>query len=132
MKLFDLVLFAHISVVIIMFAVAAILLTVQHLGARAATTTELRTWDRVAHRLEPALPVLAALLFGLGAWLVHLSSGRFRWSDGWVLTAVVTLALMELIGALLLAPRGRRHSRLIALAEDGRPRSGFATQPATR
>jgi hypothetical protein len=119
MHLVDVVLFLHIAVAIAAFAIAGILHTAQYATRSARTVAELRGWIPVTHRLEPLFPVLALVLFGLGAWLLHLSGGEFRWSDGWVVTAVVTLAVMELLGGAVLAPRGKRLHAVADHAPDG-------------
>ena len=38
---------------------------------------------------------------------VRLSDGEFGWGDGWVVTSVAGLALMEIVGGAVLAPRGK-------------------------
>ena len=119
MHLVDVVLFFHIAVAIVAFAIAGILHTAQYATRSARTVAELRGWVPVTHRLEPLFPILAAVLFGLGAWLVHLSGGEFRWSDGWVITASVTLAVMEALGGAVLAPRGKRLEAAYEHATDG-------------
>jgi hypothetical protein len=119
MHLVDLVLFAHITIAIAAFAVAGTLHASQWFSRSAATVGELRTWVRAAHRLEPLFPILAAVLFGLGAWLVQLSDGEFRWGNGWVITSSVTLGLMELFGGAILAPRAKKIFERLQAAADG-------------
>ena len=83
---------------------------------------EIRTWGAVAHRIEPLFPLMALLLLGLGAWLVHLgqhTDDRFSFSTGWILTAIITLVVVEAIGGAVLAPRGKKLTGLIAAAPDG-------------
>jgi hypothetical protein len=88
--------------------------------ARGATSIgTLKAWAPVIHRLDPLFPILALMLFGLGAWLLHLSGGEFRWGDGWVISSVVGLALMEIVGGVLLAPRSKRLVAGITAAADG-------------
>lgn len=119
MHLVDAVLFAHVIVAVVAFAVAGVLHVGQWYSRSAGTVAELRIWGRVAHRLEPLFPALAIVLFGLGAWLLSLSDGGFRWSDGWVITSAVGLGVMELVGGALLAPRSKKMSALLADAPDG-------------
>jgi hypothetical protein len=107
MHLVDVVLFAHIIVAIAAFCVAGILHTAQWVARGATSTSTLKAWSPVIHRLEPLFPVLALVLFGLGAWLLQLSDGKFRWGDGWVISAVVGLAVMEAVGGVLIAPRSK-------------------------
>lgn len=118
MHLVDVVLFLHITVAIAAFAVAAILHTAQWVARGATTGAALKPWAPVIHRLEPLFPILALALFGLGAWLLHLSGGEFRWGDGWVVTSIVGLALMEAVGGVLIAPRSKKLVAGIKAADD--------------
>lgn len=120
--LFGVVLFLHITVAILAFATAGVLHTSLQVIGRARRVEEVRSWGAVAHRLEPLLPVMAIVLLGLGAWLVHLgehTGDAFRFTDAWVLTAIVSVVVVEAIGGVLLKPRGEKLSELIAAAPDG-------------
>ncbi|MDQ1700523.1 MAG: hypothetical protein QOG34_2386 [Frankiaceae bacterium] len=116
------VLFLHIAVAIVAFAMAGVLHSALQVFGRARRVEEVRTWAAVAHRIEPLFPVMALLLLGLGAWLVHLGKNtddKFSFSTGWILTAIVTLVVVEAIGGAVLAPRGKKLNGLIAAAPDG-------------
>jgi hypothetical protein len=120
--LFDVVLFLHIGVAIVAYAMAGVMHTSLQMVARGRTVGELRSWGRVMHRVEPLFPVMAVLLLGLGAWLVHLghrTDDAFSFRDGWVLTAIVTLVVVEAMGGAILAPRGKKLTGLIDAAPDG-------------
>lgn len=120
--LFGVVLFLHISVAIVAFAMAGVMHTALNVVPRGRTVAELRPWAAVMHRIEPLFPVMAALLLVLGAWLVHLGSGTddaFSFSDGWVITAIVALVVVEAAGGMVLAPHGKRLNGLIEHAPDG-------------
>lgn len=119
MHLVDFVLFLHILVAILAFGCATLLHTSQFVMRGATSTSTLKAWSPVSHRIEPLFPVLALVLFGLGAWLLHLSDGEFKWGDGWVVTSIVGLALMEIIGGAVLAPRGKALHQAIMSAADG-------------
>lgn len=119
MQLVDVVLFAHIAIAIAAFAVAAILHTALWVARGATSTGTLKAWAPVIHRLDPLFPILALMLFGLGAWLLHLSGGEFGWGDGWVISSVVALAIMEIVGGVLLAPRSKKLVAGIKAAADG-------------
>jgi hypothetical protein len=108
---FDVVLFLHITAAICGFMVAAALHVALVQMRRARTIAELQAWQPIIKRLEPLFPVIAATLFGLGGWLLHLSGGEFSWSDGWVISAIATLVVVEAIGAGVL---GRRSTALMA------------------
>jgi hypothetical protein len=113
------VLFLHIGVAIVAFMIAGVLHTCLHVMSRAKTVGEMRPFAGLVHRLEPFLPIFAVLLFGLGAWLIHLSGGEFAWSNGWIITAITALAVIEGLAGALLAPRSKRLVAMINEAPDG-------------
>jgi hypothetical protein len=120
--LFGVVLFLHISVVIIAFAMAGVMHTALQATARAGTVQETRSWSHAMHRIEPLFPIMALLLLGLGAWLVHLGANtddNFSFSDGWIITSIVTLVVVEAVGGAVLAPRGKKLTGLVEQAADG-------------
>jgi hypothetical protein len=122
MHLAGVVLFLHIAVAIVAFAMAGVLHTALQVIGRARRVEEIRTWGAVAHRLEPLLPLMALALLVLGAWLVHLgehTDDQFRFTTGWVLTAIITVVAVEAVGGIMLKPRGEKLSALIEAAPDG-------------
>jgi hypothetical protein len=116
---YDVVLFAHIAVVVVTFMVAAIL----HIGLfqmRSATQTSVvKSWVPIVHRLEPLFPILALAIFGFGAWLIHLSDGEWSWSQGWIIAAIVGLALIEVNGGAILGRRSKVLMKAAEAAPDG-------------
>lgn len=121
-SLFGVVLFLHISVAIVAFAMAGVMHTSLQVVGRAREVQTIRSWGGVMHRIEPLFPIMALLLLGLGAWLVHLAENtddHFRYTDGWVLTAIITLVVVEAMGGAILAPRGKKLTQLIHEAPDG-------------
>ena len=120
--LFGVVLFLHITVAIVAFAMAGVMHTALNVVSRARSVQELRPWAAVMHRIEPLFPLMALVLLGLGIWLVHLghrTGDAFSFSDGWVITAMTTLVLVEAAGGAVLAPHGKRLNGLIEAAPDG-------------
>ena len=120
--LFGVVLFLHITVALLAFAMAGVMHTALNVVGRGRTVTELRPWAAVMHRIEPLFPVMALLLLGLGAWLVHLGAhtdDAFSFSTGWILTAIITLVVVEAAGGAVLAPHGKKLTALIHDAPDG-------------
>jgi hypothetical protein len=59
------------------------------------------------------------VLIALGGWLIALSDDEFSWGDGWVLTSVVTLVVMEGYGGIVLAPNGKRLHAMLETVPDG-------------
>lgn len=119
----DVVLFLHIAVAVFTFGVAGLLLTSLQQMRRAESIAELRSWERLSHRIEPWFPILVLILIALGGWLIALSHKDFSWSDGWVITSVVTLVIMEAYGGIVLAPNGKKLHALVGATADG-PVSG--------
>jgi hypothetical protein len=120
-ELSGVVLFLHITVAIVAFAMAGVLHTSLQVIGRARRVQDIRTWGAVAHRIEPLFPFMALLLLALGAWLVHLGHTEegFSFSTGWILTGVITLVAVEAVGGAILAPRGKKLTGLIEAAPDG-------------
>lgn len=120
MHLVDVVLFLHVLVAICAFALAAVLHSSSLLMRRASTVAEIRTLAKPG-RFGPAFGAIVVLLFGLGSWLMHLSSApdKFHFGDAWVWTAIVALVVLFADGPTVL---DRHHKKLVAAAqaaEDG-------------
>jgi hypothetical protein len=116
------VLFLHIAVAIVAFAMAGVMHTSMQVVARAGRVEEIRSWSKVMHRIEPLFPVAALLVLIFGAWLVHLGDNPedgFSFTVGWILTAVIALVVVEAMGGALLAPRGKKLNARIDEAPDG-------------
>jgi hypothetical protein len=116
---YGVVLFLHIGVAIIAFMMAAVLHAALHAMPRSTSVAQARPFAALVHRLEPLLPVSALFLLGLGAWLIHLSDGVWKWKDGWILVAVITLVVVEGLAGALLAPRSKKLVAMIEAAPDG-------------
>ena len=118
-ELYGFVLFLHIFTAILAFMMAAVV----HVGlpalARANDVREMRAWAAILHRLEPLFPIAALLLLGFGMWLIHLSKGVVHFSDGWLLTAFITLIVIEGLSGALLAPKAKAAVRAVEEAADG-------------
>jgi hypothetical protein len=117
--MFGFVLFLHITVAIAAFMMAGVLHAAMQALARASDVREMRSWGRLIHRLDPLFPVAALLLLGFGAWLIHLSNGRFGWADGWLLTSLIALIVIEGLSGALVAPKAKAAVKLIEAAPDG-------------
>ena len=65
---------------------------------------ELRTITAV-YRRGNLFPIVIVLLFGEGAWLLHLSKKQgeaFHFGDAWVWTAIVALVILMFTGGAIL------------------------------
>jgi hypothetical protein len=116
---YGVVLFLHIGIAIIAFMMAAVVHAAMHAMPRSASVAQARPFARLVHRLDPLLPIAALLLLGLGAWLIHLSDGVWKWKDGWILVAVISLVVVEGLAGALLAPRAKKLVAMIEAAPDG-------------
>ena len=108
MSTYEVVLFLHISVALFAFGVAGVLHTAMFRLRSSDHPREMATWVPIFAKAEPLFPVSALLLIGLGGWLLQLSDGEFGWGDGWVVVAIVSLVLVEALGAAVLGPRMKR------------------------
>jgi hypothetical protein len=117
--LFGFVLFLHILTAIVAFMMAAIV----HAGlpalARARDVREMRSWAAILHRLEPLFPIAALILLLLGAWLIHLSKGTIHWGDGWLLTSLIALIVVEGVAGAKLAPKAKAAVKAVEESPDG-------------
>lgn len=121
MELVDVVLFLHVLVLLLAFGIGATLHAGEWQARRATTVGELRGSVRMGHRLAALFPVMLLLLFGLGAWLIHLYDGAFDYQDGWVSTAIVAIVVLGGLGGGVLAPRAKRMDAMLDAAPAGDP-----------
>ncbi|HEY5454490.1 MAG TPA: DUF2269 family protein [Acidothermaceae bacterium] len=117
--LFGFVLFLHILTAIVAFMMAAIVHAGLPAMARARDVREMRSWAAILHRLEPLFPIAALILLLLGAWLVHLSNGEIHWGDGWLLTSLIALIVVEGVAGAKLAPKAKAAVKAVEEAADG-------------
>jgi hypothetical protein len=115
----DVVLFLHIFAAIVTFGVAGVLLLSLAQLKAATDIGTVRIWARISARTGPIFPILVLILIGLGGWLIGISDSKFSWSDGWVLTSVITLVLMEAYGGLVMAPADKKLSAAVNSMPDG-------------
>lgn len=121
MKLYDVVKFAHIAVLLAAIALAGILHATHWLMPRAKTVAELRVLARPQKWGVGFAPIIV-LLLGLGAWLVHLSDDRaatYTYSDGWVWTAIVALAILFAGGVGVEGPHAEALNKAVDATPDG-------------
>ncbi|MDX6199283.1 MAG: putative integral rane protein [Actinomycetota bacterium] len=104
MSQYEVVLSLHILAVIIGFGVAAVAHTTMFRLRNASTMQQVRTHLPILDKVGPLFPVAAILLFVFGAYLIQISphDEKFHWSDGWVITAIVTLVVVEAVGGAVI------------------------------
>lgn len=105
---YNVALFLHVLFVIAGFMIAAVLHVAMNVMVRAKTVEEAHSWGRVVHRLEPLLPIAALLILLVGGWLIGASHKVWHWGDGWILTAVISLVVIEGLAGAVLAPRSKK------------------------
>ncbi|MDP9183018.1 MAG: hypothetical protein M3P04_09625, partial [Actinomycetota bacterium] len=123
MELYDVVLFAHISVVLCAIALASAIHVSEWLVPRATTVEELRVVTRPQMWGVGFAPIVALLLL-LGMWLVKLSEDErqdYSFSDGWVWTAIIVLAWLFLTGFLIEGRHAEHLGKELAAAPNGPP-----------
>lgn len=110
---YDAVLALHILMVVGSFMMASVIHTVLFQMRWARDVSALHAVPRLLGPVERLLPVSALVVLGSGAWLVHLSGGAVRWSDGWIVTSLVALVAVEAAGGSV----SRRSRRMQAAIE---------------
>jgi hypothetical protein len=119
METYDVVLFLHIAAALFTFGVAAVMHVLLVRLRGMGEVRQLREQMPVLHAAGPLFPAGAVALFALGAWLVQLSDEKIAWGDGWVLTAIVALVVMEAVGGAIIARHSARLEEAVAAAPDG-------------
>lgn len=120
--LFGVVLFLHIGLVLVAFAMAGVVHAAMPAMARARDVATMRPWTELLHRLDPLFPLVALAILGLGAWLVHLGAhtdDAFSFKDGWIITAIVSLVVIEGLAGSMLAPTAKKLVEQVRETPDG-------------
>lgn len=125
---YNVAVFLHVTVVIASFAIAAVLHAALHVLPRAKTVDQMRPFAHLVHRLEPLLPILAIFILGFGFWIVGASHKVWHIKDGWILTALITLVVIEGLAGALLAPHSKKLVQAIEAAPDGAPSAELRQQ----
>ena len=121
MHLYDVVLFLHILTLLAAIGLGTTLHHAEWSTRRATTVGELRTITGV-YRRGNLFPILIILLFGEGAWLLHLSKKRgetFHFGDAWVWTAIAALVILMVSGGAILGREASKYAKLLASTPDG-------------
>jgi hypothetical protein len=105
---YDAVLALHIIVVMASFMMAAAIHALLFQMRWARDVSALENAPRALRPLERLLPLGALAVLGSGAWLVHLSGGAVRWSDGWVVASLTALVVVEAVAGVVSRPRSER------------------------
>jgi hypothetical protein len=116
-SLYEVVLSLHILSAIIGFGIAAVAHTTMFRLRNASTMQQVRHQLPILDKVGPLFPVAAVLLFVFGAYLIQISPDEdpIHWSDGWVVTAIITLVVVEGVGGAVI---GRGAKTLLRKLED--------------
>jgi len=116
---YDVVLALHIMAVLAAFFLSGGLHVSEYLMKGATTMAEVRRLARPA-KFAPLFAPIVIAIFGLGEALLHMDGGSaYKASDGWIWTAMATLAVLFLDGPLVLARYGKQLDTLIEATPDG-------------
>ena len=121
MELYDVVKFAHIATLLAAVGLAGYLHATEWQFRNATTLPELRLLFAPQKWGILFAPIVALLLLE-GMWLLKLSDDRsatFDFSDGWVWTAIVALAVLFATGPAVMGPHGERTGKALAGMGDG-------------
>jgi hypothetical protein len=121
MHLYDVILFVHILTLLAAIGLGTTLHHAEWSTRRATTVSELRTITAV-YRRGNFFPIFIILLFGEGAWLLHLSKKQdeaFHFGDAWVWTAIVALVILMVTGGAVLGRGASAYAKLLAAAPEG-------------
>ncbi len=115
MTFYSLLLFAHITGVLFLFAGLALEWVLISFLRRNPDLAPFRAWSRL-FSLAPRLygPSLGVILLSGG----YLGAQMSSWGQGWIRVSFVTLVLIGLIGATVTAPRARTIRKLLAVSSD--------------
>jgi hypothetical protein len=121
MKTYDVVLFLHITAVVLTFGVAAVMHVLMVRLRFATDVRQLRDQMPLLKGAGPLFPIGALLIFVLGGWLIQISdpADGFGWGDGWVIAAIVGLVAMEAVGGAIIARREKVLHAAVEAAPDG-------------
>lgn len=121
MTLYDVVLFLHIATLLAAIGLSGALHHAEWSTRKATTVGELRTMTAV-YRHGNLFPILIIALLAEGMGLLHLSKDQdatFEYSDPWVWTALLALAVLMASGGAVLGRHAASYATLLADATDG-------------
>lgn len=121
MHLYDVALFLHIATLLTAIGLGTTLHHAEWQTRSATTVQELRVMTRVLSK-GVLFPPILLVLFGTGAWLLHLSKKedeQFHFSDPWVWTAIVAIVLLFISGGAVLGRHAGGYRKLLAATPDG-------------
>ncbi|WP_163527352.1 hypothetical protein [Halobacillus ihumii] len=93
--LYNVVLFLHILGVVIMFMAVGVTLSAMIAMLHSKTVETLRSWSKVAVKVDGLLPLSVILILLPGVYLVF---SRWGWRMAWVNVSLVTLIVMTFMG----------------------------------
>ena len=104
MSLYEVVLSLHILAALFGFGVAGVAHSTMFRLRGAHDMTAVRGHLAVLDKVGPFFGIAAALLIIFGAYLIQIapSEDHIGWGDGWVLTGLVSLVVVEAVGGAVI------------------------------
>lgn len=110
MSIYTVVLFVHISALLVAIATSALIHFAESHMLSARTIGELRQWSMVITRLAKVFPLALLTLVASGAYMV---SSAWAWDTGWIDAALVGVVLL-FAGGVFLDNRGKALGRTLS------------------
>jgi hypothetical protein len=121
MSVYGVVLFLHITAVVLTFGLAAIMHVLMVRLRGATEVRQVRDQMPLLKAAGPLFPVGALLILVFGAYLVQIADDGqgIGWGDGWVIAAICGLVAMEVVGGAVIARREKVLHEAVEAAPDG-------------
>jgi hypothetical protein len=120
-SLYEVVLSLHILAAAFGFAVAGIAHSTMFRLRAATEMQQVRERLAVLDKVGPFFGIAALFLLAFGAYLVQIapSDADIGWSDGWILTALVSLVVVEAVGGIVIGRGVKSIDRRLEGLPDG-------------
>jgi hypothetical protein len=121
MSAYDVVLFLHILALVFGASVAAVAHSTMFRLRTAPDMATVRGHLRVLDKTGPLFPIAGLALLVFGGILIHLSKDpdKWHWGDGWIVTAIITLVVVEGVGGVVIGRGIKRVEAQLASVPDG-------------
>jgi hypothetical protein len=118
---YDVVLSLHILSMVLGFGVAGVAHSTMFRLRAATEMRQVREHLAVLEKVGPFFGIAALLLLVFGAYLIQIapSDADIGWGEGWIITALVSLVLVEAVGGVVIGRRVTALLRKLEAAPDG-------------
>jgi hypothetical protein len=121
-SLYEVVKSLHIIAALFGFGVAGVAHSTLFRARAARDMSQLRAHLAVLDKVGPFFGIAALLLLTFGAYLIQIAPDDKKdvgWGEGWVLTALVSLVVVEAVGGLVIGRGVKAISGKVEAAPDG-------------